>query len=206
MSDTVFDPQLRSATRICQLTPMSDFGGLKAVLIAERPLLLRLLRARAQPPDDAEDLWQEMWLKVETTPAGPVGDPVAFLCRTAINLASDRRRARLRATIRDATWRDLQPGDDEQPGIVRELMGRDELRRVEQAIADMPDRTREALHRFRFEGASQRNIAEEMGISVSGVEKLLKRAYRLLDEIRFGEGAGDGIRRRLPHEGASTDD
>lgn len=206
MSDTLFDARLRSATRICQVPLMSDFSGLKAVLIAERPLLLRLLRARAEPPDDPEDLWQELWLKVETIPAGPVADPVAFLCRAAINLASDRRRARQRATMRDATWHDLQPGDAEQPDIARELVGRDELRRVERAIAEMPERTREALHRFRLEGASQRHIAQEMGISVSGVEKLLKRAYRLLEEIRFGQGAEDDERRRLSSEGASIDD
>ncbi len=206
ISRTIFDPQLRSATRICQVTPMSDFGGLKAVMIAERALLLRLLRARAAPPDDADDLWQELWLKVEAIPAGPIADPVAFLCRTAINLASDRRRARQRAAMRDATWHDLQPGDNEQPDIARELVGRDELRRVAEAIAQMPERTREALRRFRLEGASQRNIADEMGISVSGVEKLLKRAYRLLDEIRFAQSADDDARRRLGDEGASIDD
>ena len=178
------------------------------MVVAERALLLRLLRARTDPPDDADDLWQELWMKVAEMPAGPVADPLAFVCRIAINLASDRRRGKLRTAARDGAWHDLQPGDVDAPGPTRDLVARDELRRVQSAIAAMPERTREALRRFRIEGASQRDIARAMGISVSGVEKLLRRAYRLLDEARSGPdpGAGADIRepRRLTGEGAST--
>ncbi len=182
------------------------------MVVAERALLLRLLRARTDPPDDADDLWQELWLKVAIVPVGPVADPLAFVCRVAINLASDRRRAKLRTAMRDVAWRDLQSGDGDAPGAARELEARDELRRIEAAIAAMPGRTRDALRRFRIDGVSQREIAHEMGISVSGVEKLLRRAYRLLDEARAGTdddaGAGAGAdaraQRRLSGEGAST--
>jgi RNA polymerase sigma factor (sigma-70 family) len=185
---------------------MSDVAGLKAVLIAERPLLVRLMRARIDPPEDAEDLWQELWLRIDSTSPGPVADPLAFLCRMAINLASDRRRSKARTVVRDAAWHDHQPGAAEQPGPERELASRDELQRVEKAIAEMPERTREALRRFRLEGTTQRDIARDMGISVSGVEKLLKRAYRLLDELQNATGADAAVRRRLTNEGASSDD
>ncbi len=185
---------------------MSEFTGLKAVLIAERPLLVRLMRARIDPPEDAEDLWQELWLKIDATPSGPVADPLAFLCRMAINLASDRRRSNGRAAFRDATWHEHQPGAAEYPSLDRELVARDQLKRVERAIAEMPDRTREALRQFRVEGQSQRDIAASMGISVSGVEKLLKRAYRLLDELQSVGDAEDAGRQRLMNEGAPGDD
>ena len=52
------------------------------------------------------------------------------------------------------------------------------LRRVEASIAAMPDRMATALRMFRIEDRSQREIAQTLGISVSGVEKLLQRAYR----------------------------
>ena len=54
------------------------------------------------------------------------------------------------------------------------------LKSVEQAIDAMPERMGRALRLFRIEGRSQRAIADELGISVSGVEKLLQRAYRIL--------------------------
>ncbi len=185
---------------------MSEFTGLKAVLIAERPLLVRLMRARIDPPEDAEDLWQELWLKIEAAPSGPVADPVAFLCRMAINLASDRRRSKGRAASRDAAWHEHQAGATEYPSLDRDLIARDELKRVERAIAEMPERTREALHQFRVEGRSQREIAATMGITVSGVEKLLKRAYRLLADLKVDRGADGTGPQRLINEGAPDDD
>jgi len=185
---------------------MTEFTGLKAVLIAERPLLVRLMRARIDPPEDAEDLWQELWLKIDAMPSGPVADPLAFLCRMAINLTSDRRRSKGRLAARDAAWQAHQPDAAEYPGLDRQLIARDQLIRVERAIAEMPERTREALRQFRFEGQSQRDIARNMGISVSGVEKLLKRAYRLLDELQIDPGADDASRQRLINEGASSDE
>ncbi len=185
---------------------MSDLTGLKAVLMAERPLLLRLMRARIDPPDEAEDLWQELWLKIDTVPSGPVADPLAFLCRMAINLTRDRRRSMARAAVRDAAWHEHQPAALEQPQLDRILGARDHLRRVERAIAAMPERTREAFRRFRLEGASQRDIANDMGISVSGVEKLLKRAYRILDDLQIEAGAEDKDRQRLWDRGASSND
>jgi hypothetical protein len=45
-----------------------------------------------------------------------------------------------------------------------------------------------------------------MGITVSGVEKLLKRAYRLLGELQIDPSADDAGRQRLMNEGAPSDD
>ena len=48
----------------------------------------------------------------------------------------------------------------------------------------MPDHRHRALVLFRVEGRSQREIAQELDMSVSGVEKLLARAYRQLVQFR----------------------
>lgn len=40
-------------------------AGLKAVFLAERPMLLRLLAARLGNPADAEDALQDIWLKLD---------------------------------------------------------------------------------------------------------------------------------------------
>ena len=50
----------------------------------------------------------------------------------------------------------------------------------------MPERTADILRRYRVEGQSQKVIAEQIGISLSAVEKHLQRAYRVLLELRCG--------------------
>ncbi|PSJ20094.1 RNA polymerase subunit sigma-70, partial [Halomonas sp. ND22Bw] len=74
---------------------------------------------------------------------------------------------------------------------------RSQLRIVEGAIADMPERMAIALRRFRIDGEPQRAIAAELGISVSGVEKLLQRAYRIIHDRLHIADEDREARRRL---------
>lgn len=155
-------------------------GGLRAVFLAQRAMLLRLLAARLGSRDDAEDALQDMWLRLDQLAEQPIGQPAAFLYRMASNLATDRRIAGARRHARDGAWLETQPGAVDVPDLERALVARDALRVVEQAIDAMPERMARALRLYRIEGCSQRAIADELGISVSGVEKLLQRAYRAI--------------------------
>jgi RNA polymerase sigma-70 factor (ECF subfamily) len=157
-------------------------GGLRAIFLEQRPMLLRLLVARLGNGDDAEDALQDMWLRIDQLADRPVAQPKAFLYRIAANLATDRRIAAGRRGARDAAWLGSQPGADDLPDAERALIASDQLKTVAAAIDAMPERMRIALHRFRIEGRSQRAIADELGITVSGVEKLLQRAYRQIHD------------------------
>ena len=182
---------------------MAD-GGLTAIFLAQRPMLMRLLTARLGNRDDAEDVLQDMWLRIDQLSDQPVAQPAAFLYRVAANLATDRRIASNRRGARDTAWHDHQPEADDVPNAERALIARSEWRVVEDVIADMPERMAIALRLFRIEGQSQRAIADQLGISVSGVEKLLQRAYQKIHD-RLAHGGGDlGGSRRLNDEG-STD-
>lgn len=175
---------------------MSD-GGLRAVFLENRPMLLRLLAARLGNRDDAEDALQDMWLRVEQLADRPIDQPAAFLYRVAANLATDRRIAGQRGVARDTAWVDVQPLAEELPDAERTLIARDRLAAVESAMAAMPERMRTALHMFRVEERPQREIAETIGISLSGVEKLLQRAYRHIIEASEDFDAGTAKRHRL---------
>ena len=61
----------------------------------------------------------------------------------------------------------------------------------------MPERMATALRMFRIDERPQRAIAEHLGITVSGVEKLLRRAYRKIHD-RLDDNAADltGARRQ----------
>lgn len=160
-------------------------GGLEAVFLANRPALLRFLRARGAG-EAAEDVLQELWIKASTISAGPIAEPLAYLYRTANNLMLDRRRSALRSARRDQDWTDefAEAGAAGAPSGERLLIAREELASAESALKALGERTDQIFRRFRLEGISQRQIADEQGISLSAVEKHLQKAYRALIDLR----------------------
>ena len=145
-------------------------------------MLLRLFAARLGNSAEAEDALQDLWIRLESVAPGPIADPVPYLYRMAMNLALDRRLSAQRRSDRERAWSEVQPSASEIPDAERILVMRDRLARVEAAIAAMPERARTALRLYRIEERSQREIAAEMGVTVSAVEKLLRRALRQINE------------------------
>jgi RNA polymerase sigma factor (sigma-70 family) len=167
-------------------------SGLEAMLMENRAALLRFLRARGAG-EGAEDLLQEMWIKASATASGPIADPLAYLYRAANNLLLDRRRAELRGQKRDHDWHAVSDGElgiSETPSGERALIAREQLAEAEAALRELGERTDHVFRRFRIEGVSQRDIADELGISLSAVEKHLQKAYRALIELRRRFDAG----------------
>ena len=185
-------------------------GGLEAVLSANRPALRRFLRARGGTDADPDDLLQDLWLKLQTVePSGPIAEPLAYLYRIADNMMHDRRRTARRRERRETDWAGLSaatlPEASTAPSAERLVLARDELLRMEAALAALGDRTSTILRRFRLDGHGQKAIAAEFGISLSAVEKHLQRAYRALVAARAGEAiAESGTPRRL-ESGTVTD-
>ncbi len=167
-----------------------------------RPLLRRLLAARLGSFEEAEDALQDLWLRVVALENADIAQAVPFFCRMATNLATDRRIAAARRGARDGAWEEVQPQSEEYADPERIATARNELARAQMLIAAMPDRMREAFTLFRFEEQPQRVIAERMGITVSAVEKLLRRAYHYLQENREAQGADHGRRCRHDDEGS----
>ena len=161
-------------------------SGLEQVYLAHREALLRFLRARGAG-DHAEDLLQEMWIKASAGASGPIRDPVPYLYRAANNLMLDRRRAAMRQAKRDSDWvggeGGIEPADD-RPDAEQQLVARDELAAAEAVLVGLGERTDSIFRRFRLKGQNQRQIAGDLGISLSAVEKHLQKAYRALIDYR----------------------
>ncbi|WP_225421285.1 RNA polymerase sigma factor [Sphingomonas parva] len=161
-------------------------SGLEQVYLVHREALLRFLRARGAG-DDAEDLLQEMWIKASAGVSGPIRDPVPYLYRTASNLMLDRRRAGLRQAKRDTEWAGVEPGverPDDRPNAEQQAVARSELAQAEAVLTGLGERTDAIFRRFRLRGQNQREIAADLGISLSAVEKHLQKAYRALIDYR----------------------
>lgn len=170
--------------------PMSR-QGLEAVLIAEREPLLRFLRARGAG-DAAEDILQDLWLRLTGLDSGPIADPRGYLFRAANNVMHDRYRSAHRSRQRDAAWLETHGGAGEAsdaPLADRQLIARAELEKTEAMLRAEGERVLQIFRMFRIEGIGQRKIAQELGLSLSAVEKDLQKAYRALMHWREKQDA-----------------
>jgi RNA polymerase sigma-70 factor (ECF subfamily) len=165
----------------------SEAGGLEAVFLVSRSQLLRFLRARGAG-DAAEDLLHELWIRVSAAAPGPIADPLPYLFRAANNLMVDRYRSEMRSARRDQDWTEHAgptiAGVSDEASSERALIARERLREAQETLARLGDRVATTFRRFRFDGDSQRDIARDLGISVSSVEKDLQKAYRALFALR----------------------
>jgi RNA polymerase sigma-70 factor (ECF subfamily) len=73
------------------------------------------------------------------------------------------------------------------PGPERNVIARDELRRLQSAIDRLPPRCREAIILARVEGLSGREIAARMGVGESAVSHYLDRGVRALAEMLYAD-------------------
>ncbi|HEX3366551.1 RNA polymerase sigma factor [Phenylobacterium sp.] len=164
-------------------------GPLLAAFLEKRGSLVLFVAARMRSMAAAEDLVQDLYLKIAAMPAdAAVQSPTALLYRMAANLVVDHVRSDQRASRRNAQWRvdtrvtlgslDLvsEPAADEQ------LMEKDRARLLAEAVADLPPQMGRAFRLHKLEGRSQAQTAEAMGVSQKMVEQHIAVAIRRLAE------------------------
>lgn len=161
--------------------------GIQQIFEAHRAELLRYVRAHGAG-EDAEDLLQELWLKIAATPTGPMAAPRNYLFRAATNLMIDRRRSEVQAQRRNVDWAEatdrLADAPSTAPSAERTIDSQRRLELVKAELSNLPARTQAIFRDHRLGNKTQREIAASMGISISTVESDLRTVYRLLDEIR----------------------
>lgn len=81
------------------------------------------------------------------------------------------------------------------------MIAKEQLKVIRESLLRLPERTLLVFRRFRLEGVGQKQIAAELGISLSAVEKHLQRAYRALLDSRNKFGADIAPARRPDNEG-----
>ena len=130
---------------------------------------------------EAGDIVQEAYVKLFTLDGwSAIANPPAYVTRMIHNQAVERvRRARVVPLQPLPTPAAMDVADD-TPDAFRVVASRRQMARVQQAIAALPERCRIALVRRRFAEESPREIASDLGISVSTFEKRLARAVELL--------------------------
>ncbi|MGH7105393.1 MAG: RNA polymerase sigma factor [Acetobacteraceae bacterium] len=142
----------------------------------------RILRRRGRSLDEADDLIQEAFLRLQVYCRDhEVRNTGGFLLRTALNLALDRaRRARVASvvpqSVEDLHLVDPSPPPDEV------YAARERLLRMKAGLEAMSPRRREVFILNRIEGYSFPQIAKRLGITVSAVEKHAAKAILFLTD------------------------
>lgn len=140
-------------------------------------VLERYFLRRGCPADTAEDLVQNVFVRLAARQAtSRIENIDAYLMQTASSVWNDHGRwRRSRAESAHVEYEDLLHGhEDISPERIYEA--RQGVDRVLASLKALSDRARQVFILRRFEGMSQKEVAERLGISVSLVEKEMMRA------------------------------
>jgi RNA polymerase sigma factor (sigma-70 family) len=150
-----------------------------------RPLMGFFLR-RVGNQAEAEDLTQEVFVRLARAERPDMKSPDAYIFQIAANLVRDRARMgkfRLSQTgaIAESERRRTEPIDAE-----RTLIGKDNFATVLAVLKELNPRTRDIFLLNRLEGLSHNELAEMFGISASAVGKHIYKATTVL-ATRLGD-------------------
>jgi len=152
------------------------------ILPLERPLT-RYIRRHWSNESEVADLRQEIYARIlDGTEQLPL-QAKPFLFVTARNhLINCAKRGQI---ILFENVVDLEASSVPIDTITPERISsaREELRRVQAALGQLPPRCREVVMLRKLEGLSQREVAERMGISVGTVEQYMVQGMRQLVDL-----------------------
>lgn len=163
-----------------------DVHPLLSAYMQRREDLVRYFRVRLRSDEAAEDLVQDIYLKIADPPAEPIDNPAAYLYRLGTNLMLDRIKVRRRAEARDAQWHGAHVSDvggaqiaDEAPAD-EAAAAKLQLGKILEAVKSLPPAAQQAFRLHKLEGLSHAQTAEAMGVSRSSVEKYMMASLKLI--------------------------
>ncbi len=151
------------------------------ILLSQRSRILHFLRLRGAG-DAAEDVYQELWMRLSHRAMDQIADPASYVMRAANNLMLDRFRSNRQRELRDAAWNDLSATTE--ASAENRVIARQQLHRINAAINGVGSRPAHIFRRFRLDGIHQKDIATELGISISTVEADLRKIYAAIAATR----------------------
>jgi RNA polymerase sigma factor (sigma-70 family) len=159
---------------------------IRAILPFEA-ILMHYLQSNWRNASDIPDLRQEIYARVLQAARERVPDnPKRFLLTTARNLLIDLvRREQVVPMEAFADFDALDLASDE-PEPDRLLIKREELRRLEAALEQLPARTREAIELAYAEGLSGTEIARRMGVAQQTASEFVAKGTLILGRILHG--------------------
>ncbi len=149
--------------------------------------LMHYLQRNWRNASDIPDLRQEVYARVLEAAQERIPDnPKHFLLVCARNLLIDLMRREQIVPMDTFADLDALGLASNAPGPDRLLIEREDIRRLEAAMEQLPPRTREAIALAYFKGLPGKEIAKRMGIAPSTVSELLANGALALGHILYG--------------------
>jgi len=157
-------------------------SSLEEVFIASRGQLVRVARRILRNPELADDAVQDTYLRVaEMRSDAEIAKPAAYWTRAVCNMALDY----LRRQERENSYRThgvdvetLEIPDSRSPE--RLLFESQAIRLIDQALDEVPPKTRETFELYRIKGLTQRQIAEHMECALGLVNARIADACKAI--------------------------
>lgn len=180
---------------------MAKDETLADIFIGVRGSLARLVSSIA-PPKEIEDIVQETYVRVcQAAKRGAIEQPRSFMLRTARNLALDYvKRAESRLTVSMDEELDLGLELSHATDRTYEIVAsNEEFAHFCEAVRQLPIQCRRAFVLKKVYGYSQREIARELNVSESTVEKHIaigiKRCTLFMLQQRNSDKPNAGVRK-----------
>jgi len=139
--------------------------------------LMTFVTAKTRCRHEAADVVQETFTRlIEMEDSAIIQQPRAFLYRIARNLSIDlfRRQRVQQARVVDVP--DLTALPSTRPGPDDTIQEDQEYRALRMAIAELPPRRRQVFALYRFKNISHADIAVQLGISITMVERHVRKS------------------------------
>src|SRR6185312_5070439 len=150
--------------------------------------LMQYLEHNWRNESDITDLRQEVYVRIyEAALQGLPEKPRQYLFTTARNILINRVQHERVIPIEAVADLDALNMAVDAPGADRVVVARDELRRLQAALARLAPRAKQAVLLGKVEGLSRGEIAVRMGISEESVSQYLSQGIRALVGILYGE-------------------
>ena len=161
------------------------------VYLSIRDKLKRTFLARGIDADTADDLLQEVYLKIiALNPETRVDHPFAYIFKIANNLGTDYFVKSKSRMVREKNW--FNTNHDKitvnyidtylaaTPEITQALQSKQKLEKLLEIINQLSPKCRSVFLACRLRGLSNKQAATEFNISVSTVEKHIAKASRYI--------------------------
>ncbi len=154
-----------------------------------RPVLMAYFLRRLRNHAEAEDMTQEVFLRLAGHEGFEMQSPEAYIFQIAANLLHDRgRREKVRSEYRAGIslieGRGVDPLDP-----LRIASDREALAILRKGIDEFPERTRTIFLLCRLENMDRKIVADAFGISMSTIDRELARALAFLTSRIRGEAS-----------------
>ena len=167
-------------------------------VLPHEPALRAWLRRRHLGGLDVDDIIQETYTRlVSADSVAHIHDAKSYAFQIAGSVVIDHLRRMKVVSIASVPDLDILEVVSDEPSPERQVIDRDELRRLAGMIARLPGKVRDVFTLRRVYGLSQREVAAKLGITESTVEKHMSRGFLIMLE-QFGYGGKEPLHPSSP--------